>query len=217
MFQNSLALSFAKNKELILSKNMIQDNPYLPLIDNIKELVSITDNEATLIMEAFEPKYLSKKETLLFKGDVSNHMRFITKGCLRSYYINKEGQEYIVQFGVKNWWVNDLYSYLTQTPAQHFVQALKPTTVLQIYRDKLEELFGKVPAMERFFRIKMQNAYVANQNRTLKSMSETAESRYIDFIKRYRDIEQSVPQYMVASYLGVTPEHLSTIRKKLHK
>jgi CRP/FNR family transcriptional regulator, anaerobic regulatory protein len=196
---------------------MIQDNIYLPLIDNIKELVSISEEEIVLITEAFEPKDLSKKEILLFKGDVSNHMRFITNGCLRSYYINEEGQEYIVQFGIKNWWVNDLYSYLTKTPAKHFVQALQSTTVLQIYRDKLEDLFEKVPAMERFFRIKIQNAYVANQNRTLKAMSETAESRYRDFIKKYRDIEQAVPQYMVASYLGITPEHLSTIRRKLYE
>lgn len=196
---------------------MLQDDIYTSLINNIKELVSITDKESDLIIEAFEPKSLSKKEILLFKGDVSNHMRFISKGCLRSYYINEEGQEFIVQFGIENWWVNDLYSYLTKTPAQHFVQALKTTSVLQIYRDKLEDLFIQVPAMERFFRIKMQRAYVANQNRTLKSMSETAESRYKNFIKKYRDIEQAVPQYMVASYLGITPEHLSTIRKKLHK
>ena len=193
------------------------ENIYKPLIENIKEVVNLSDKEISLIIDAFHPKVLAKKEILLFKGDVSNHMRFISEGCLRSYYINEEGQEYIVQFGIKNWWVNDLYSYLTNTPAQYFIQALQPTTILQIYRDKLEELFIQVPIMERFFRIKMQNAYVANQNRTLKSMSETAESRYRNFIKNYRDIEQAVPQYMVASYLGITPEHLSTIRKNLHK
>lgn len=194
-----------------------KEDIYIPLIENIKELVAISERDISLIIDSFKPKELAKKETLLFKGDISNHMRFITKGCLRSYYINEEGQEYIVQFGIKNWWVNDLFSYLTNSPAQHYVQALQPTTVLQIHRDNLEELFKSVPIMERFFRIKMQNAYVANQNRTLKSMSETAELRYLNFIKKYRDIEQVVPQYMVASYLGITPEHLSTIRKSLHQ
>ena len=194
-----------------------KEDIYIPLIENIKELVTITEKDIPLIIDAFKPTELAKKEILLFKGDTSNYMRFISKGCLRSYYINEEGQEYIVQFGIKNWWVNDLFSYLTKTPAQHFVQALQPTTVLQVHRDTLENLLKSLPIMERFFRIKMQNAYVANQNRTLKSMSETAELRYLNFIKEYREIEQNVPQYMVASYLGISPEHLSTIRKNLHQ
>ncbi len=196
---------------------IVKKEIYIPLVENIKELVTISEKDIQLIIDAFKPKELAKKEILLFKGDTSNHMRFITEGCLRSYYINEEGQEYIVQLGIKNWWVNDLFSYLTKTPAQHFVQALQPTIVLQVHRDTLENLFKTVPVMERFFRIKMQNAYVANQNRTLKSMSETAELRYLNFMKKYRDIEQVVPQYMVASYLGITPEHLSTIRKRLHQ
>ena len=191
------------------------DELYQPLINNIKELITISDVDLALIMDAFQPKELAKKEILLYEGDVSNHMRFISKGCLRAYYINDKGQEYIVQFGLRNWWVNDLYSYLTKTPAQHFIQALEPTTVLQVHRDSLDKLFNQVPLLERFFRIKIQNAYVASQNRTLKSLSETAESRYRSFLKKYREIEQTVPQYMVASYLGITPEHLSSIRKNL--
>ncbi|RKE98131.1 Crp/Fnr family transcriptional regulator [Ichthyenterobacterium magnum] len=196
---------------------MTQNNIYSSLINAIKELVTLNVEDVTMIEDVFELKKHAKKEIVLFKGETSNHMRFVVEGCLRSYYINEEGQEYIVQFGIKNWWINDLYSYLTKTPAQYFVQALKPTTVLQIHRDKLEQLFVNVPAMERFFRIKIEKAYVANQNRTLQSMSESAESRYKNFIKNYRSIEQEVPQYMVASYLGITPEHLSTIRKNLHK
>lgn len=187
------------------------------LIDNIKEIITISQKDIQLINDAFIPKNLAKKEILLFKGEQSNHMRFISEGCLRSYYINEEGQEYILHFGIKNWWVNDLYSYLTKTPAKFFIQAIKPATILQIHRNRLDKLFKEVPAMERFFRIKMEKAYVANLNRTVKSMSETAETRYLNFIDTHRDIEQNVPQYMVASYLGISPEHLSTIRKNLHK
>ena len=94
---------------------------YIPLIENIRELVAISNKELILIIDAFQPKQLAKKEILLFEGDISNHMRFISKGCLRSYYVNDIGQEYIVQFGIKNWWVNDLYSYLTKKPAQYFI------------------------------------------------------------------------------------------------
>ncbi|MEQ8927380.1 MAG: Crp/Fnr family transcriptional regulator, partial [Fulvivirga sp.] len=131
------------------------------------------------------------------------------------YYIDDQAHERILQFGIEGWWVNDLYSYLTETPAQLFVQALEPTTVLQIHRNKLNQLFDEVPAIDRFFRYKMQNAYVSLQNRTIHSMSDSAETRYLEFIKTYREIEQRVPQYMIASYLGITPEHLSAIRKNM--
>ena len=138
------------------------------LIKNIKELVAISENDLQLVIEAFKPIKLSKKEILLCKGDQSNHMRFISDRCLRSYYINGEGQEQILQSGINNCWINDLYSYLTKTPAQYFIQALKHSTVLQIHRDKLDKLFDAVPAMEMFFRIKNEKAYVASLNRTLR-------------------------------------------------
>ena len=187
---------------------------YELLIQNIKQLVAISEEEAFLIQQAFKPRALKKKEILLHTGDVSVHMRFIAKGCLRNYYLDSHAQEHILQFGIENWWINDLYSYLTQTPAKHFIQALEPSIVLQIHRDTLEHLFTDVPAMERFFRLKIQKGYVSLQERTIHSMSQTAEERYLDFRTRYREIEQRVPQYMVASYLGITPEFLSLMRKK---
>lgn len=186
-----------------------------PLIAHIESIVSLSGADVEKVLQAFHPKRLKKKEILLFKGDISSHMRFIESGCLRSYYIDEAAQERILQFGIEGWWINDLYSYLTQTPAEYFIQAVEATTVLQIHRDSLETLFQQVPAMERFFRIKIQSAYVALQERTMRTMSQTAEQRYIEFRQKYREIEQRVPQYMVASYLGITPEHLSTIRKKL--
>ena len=186
------------------------------LINHIKKNIDIGDEETDLILAAFVRKNLKNKEFLLSEGHISSHMRFIGKGCLRSYYLNEDGNEHILQFGIKEWWINDLYSYLTQTPAKHFIQAIEPSVILQIHRDKLEELYRQVPALERFFRIKMQNAYVATQARTINSMSQPAKQRYLGFCQKYREIEQRVPQYMIASYLGITPEHLSTIRKNLH-
>lgn len=186
-----------------------------PLIAHIESIVPLTDAEAEKVLQAFYPKLLKKREILLFKGDISSHMRFIESGSLRSYYIDAAAQERILQFGIKGWWINDLYSYLTQTPAEYFIQAVEASMVLQIHRDSLEALFQQVPAMERFFRIKIQRAYVALQERTMRTLSQSAEQRYIEFRQKYREIEQRVPQYMIASYLGITPEHLSTIRKGL--
>ena len=188
------------------------DETLKPLIQNIRENVSISDTDLFIVLEAFTLKALAKKEILLFKGNVSNHMRFVSEGSLRSYYIEEDGEEHIIQFGIRGWWINDLYSYLTQKPATCFVQAIKPSKVLLIHRDQLNQLFDKVPPIERFFRIKFQSAYVALQERTLERMSLSAKERYEKFRKKYRDIEQSVPQYMIASYLNVTPEFLSSVR-----
>lgn len=185
------------------------------LLAAIRELVPLTDTDEACIVEAFKPRTLKKKEILLHAGEVSMHMRFIAKGCVRSYYLNDKAQEHILQFGIEGWWVNDLISYLTQTPATHFVQAIEPSTVLQIHRDTLEKLFGQVPILERFFRLKIQGGYVALQERTVQAMSRPAEERYQAFRKRYREIEQRVPQYMVASYLGITPEFLSALRGRM--
>lgn len=185
------------------------------LIDNIEEIVPLKGDDILLIENAFIPVELKKKQFLLQKGELSNHMRFVAEGCLKLYRIDDTGKEHILQFGIKGWWVNDLYAYLTQKPATFFIQAITDSTVLQVHRDQLNKLYDKIHMMDRFFRIKTQNGYVALQERTINSMSQPADERYFDFIRRYRDMEQQIPQYMIASYLGITPEHLSTLRKKL--
>lgn len=185
------------------------------LIENIKEIVPITESDIFLIKQTFNPVHLKKKQFLLRAGDVSNHMRFVVGGCVKVYSISGEGNEQILQFGASGWWINDLYSYLTKKPATFFIQAITESTLLQISRSSLDQLFDQVPMMDRFFRIKTQNGYVALQERTVQVINTTAEQRYLEFIRRYRHLEQQIPQYMLASYLGVTPEHLSTIRKKI--
>lgn len=184
------------------------------LIRNIKALVPLNEGETLLVKDSFKPVELKKKQFLLRSGEFSNHMRFIAKGCLRLFNIDEAGNEHILQFGIEGWWINDLYAYLTQKPATYFIQAITDGVVFQVHRDRLNELFDEIHMMDRFFRIKTQNGYVALQERTIHSMSQTAEQRYAYFIKRYRTMEQQIPQYMIASYLGITPEHLSTIRKK---
>ena len=187
--------------------------PIDKLILHFREHITLTNDQAIIINDTFKVKTLKKKEILLFVGDVSSHMRFISEGCLRSYYMDEEAREHIIQFGIENWWINDLYSYLTKSPARQFIQALENSVILQIHRDTLNALFDQVPAIERFFRFKFEKAYVALQDRTINSMSKSAEERYLDFRSKYRDIEQRVPQYMIASYLGITPEFLSALRK----
>ncbi len=188
---------------------------YDNLIENFRQLVPISDQEAEIIKGAFVVKKLNKKELLLSKGDLSNHMRFVADGCLKVFSIGEKDMEHILQFGILGWWINDLYAYLTETPSELFIQAITPSTVLQIHRDRLNKLYDEIPMVDRFFRIKTQHGYVALQNRTIRSMSQTAEERYVKFVSDYREMEQQIPQYMIAAFIGVTPEHLSVIRKKM--
>ena len=187
------------------------------LLQNIGKVVRLTHEEQDLVCQAFHPVALKKKEFLLEAGQYSNHMRFVAQGCLKLFQVDDAGNEHILFFGMGGWWINDLYAYLTETPATYSLQAITDSVVLQIHRNDLDRLFDEVHMIERFFRMKTQKGYVALQERTTRSMSQSAEQRYADFIKRYRDMEQQIPQYMIASYLGVTPEHLSAIRSKISR
>ena len=184
------------------------------LLEHFKETVNLNKSDQELLIENFRIKDFSKNDIILSGGEISEHMRFIHKGCLKSYYLNEDGKEHILHFGIEGWWINDMYSYFTHTPANQFIQALEDGVILQIEKSRLEKLFDQSQSIERFFRLKFQAAYVAFVDRTLKSLSKTAEDRYLEFISKYPDIEQRVPQYALASYLGITPEFLSVLRKR---
>lgn len=184
------------------------------LISHFRKTVSLSEMEIAEILPRVDIVSVDKKKFLLQPGQVSRHMRFVASGCMRSFYVDENNQEHTLQLGIENWWINDLYSYLSQQPSRMFLQAVENTVLIQISKNNLEELFRLVPAMSDFFRIKMQAAYVALQERTIENMSVDAYERYTRFRSDYRDIEQRVPQYIIASYLGVTPEFLSHLRKK---
>ncbi|WP_138434215.1 Crp/Fnr family transcriptional regulator [Winogradskyella algicola] len=184
------------------------------LINHIRKDVSLTESDIEALTKIIEIRELNKKEFLFQPGETSNSMNFIAKGCMRSYYLDENAQEHTLQLGIEEWWINDLYSYLSRKKSRMYVQALESTILVQLPRLKLEQLYLEVPAISHFFRIKIQSAYVAIQERVIDSMSDESYDRYKDFIKSYRDIEQRVPQYIIASYLGVTPEFLSYLRKK---
>jgi CRP-like cAMP-binding protein len=147
-------------------------------------------------------------------GEVSKYENFINTGVMRSYTIDKEGNEHIAMFGIEGWWIGDMYSFLAETPSTQNIDALEDTEILQISKTDLNKLYKEVPKFDRFFRILLQNAFVANQDRILASISQTAEEQYLAFVKKYPTLEQRIPQHQVASYLGITPETISRIRKK---
>jgi CRP-like cAMP-binding protein len=175
--------------------------------------IQVNEKEIEIIDSFFRARTLRKRQYLLQAGDVCRTENFILKGCLRAYTTDPEGQEHIAMFGIEDWWISDLYSFLTATPATQHIDALEDSEVLSIEKPDLEKLYDLVPQFNQFFRIMLQNAFVANQQRILASISQTAEEQYVNFKKKYPAIDQRVPQHQVASYLGISPETISRIRK----
>ncbi|MEJ7768811.1 MAG: Crp/Fnr family transcriptional regulator [Chitinophagaceae bacterium] len=160
-------------------------------------------------------KKLAKQQFLLQEGDICRYTAFVVKGMLRTYSVDEKGVEHILQFAQEGGWLADLYSFFTNEPSHFNIEALEDCQLLLITRSSWDLLLEKIPALERFFRILVQNNLVATQRRLIGSFSESAEEQYVKLIKMYPDCVQRVPQYMIASYLGITRETLSRIRSQL--
>lgn len=184
------------------------------ILKNVARHVSLTPAEEAFFTSLLKTKTIPRKDLLLRPGEISRWESFVNKGCLRMYHVDDKGVEHIVLFAMEQWWVGDMYSFLTQQPASLYIEALEDSEVLQIDKTSLERLYTEVPRFERFFRILLQNAFVAHQHRIVQNLSFTAEERYREFMDKYPGVDQRVPQKMIAAYLGITPEFLSVLRKK---
>lgn len=185
------------------------------ILQNISRHIHLDKTETDFFIGLLQSKKLKRKDFLLKQGDICKTENFIVKGCLRTYTIDNNGFEHIVMFGIEDWWVGDLFSFLTQSPATYFIDALEDTEVLQITKPNLDKLYERVPKFERFFRLILQNAFIAQQQRINQNLSFTAEQRYLDFISKHPNLEQRLSQKQVSAYLGITPVFLSMLRKKL--
>jgi len=182
---------------------------------HIEKRVPLTDEEFETSSKFFIPKKLRKNQFLLNEGEVCTHIGFVNSGCLREYTIDNKGTEHIVQFAIEDWWVSDLNSYLSGKPSEFNVDALQDSEVLLLEKSARDELLNKCPKMERFFRLLIEANHVATHQRIADSLSSSAEERYLKFIKTYPKLFEIVPQNQIASYLGITPQSLSRIRKEL--
>jgi len=181
----------------------------------ISKVVNLSAEEMEVIVaNTTERKYL-KGQYILQAGDVNNKVAFILQGCVKTFYIDKDGNEHIVAFGIEDWWTGDLGSLMAQKPADYNSQCLENSVVAIIPYKKVQELYDEIPMFERLFRIITEKAFVASQRRIIESFSLTAKEKYLQFRTRYPKIDQRVPQYMIASYLGFTPEFLSKVRSQI--
>lgn len=188
---------------------------YEVLFAALDEKAKLTTEEKEVCKDFFVPKRLRKKQVILHQDDICKNSIFVEKGTLRSYTIDNSGYEHVIQFAFDGWWIADLYSFLTNEPSTYNIDALEDSEVLLISQAAQEEMFEKVPKMERYFRILCQNALIAMQRRLAGTLTLNAEEKYTKLIAYYPDVAQRVPQHMIASYLGITPETLSRIRRQI--
>ena len=185
------------------------------LFQKFDEKVQLTEEEKQLCKSFFTPKKLRKKQYLLQEGDPSRYGAFVEKGILRSYTIDNKGNEHIIQFAFEGWWIGDSYSLLTGEPSQYNIDALEDCELLLLTKQSEEQMLLQIPKLEKYFRLLLQNHMIANHRRIAGSLSKSAEERYSDLVVSCPTIPRRVPQHMMASFLGITPETLSRIRKNL--
>ncbi len=180
----------------------------------LSAVITINDEDFNQLKTSFIPKKLRKRQYLLQEGDTCKYQAFVEKGLLRSYTVDEKGSEHILQFASEGWWLADLSSYLSEEPSFLNIEALEDAELLLISKAEWESAMKKIPALEHYFRIILQNHLIATQKRLLQSLAETAEEKYYRFLKTYPECVQRMPQHMIASYLGVTRETLSRVRKQ---
>lgn len=185
------------------------------LFKKIAEHVELTEEEEAFCKTLFIPKKLRKRQYLLQEGNVCKYTAFVEKGILRTYSVDEKGNEPTLQFAMEGWWTADLYSFFTGEPSVFNTEAIEECELLLITSEFWEVLLKKIPILERYFRILIQNNLIATQRRLLGAISETAEEKYLNLIQNFPGCLNRVPQHMIASYLGITPETLSRVRSNL--
>ena len=180
----------------------------------LNRYVKLNDLEVDRIFEKLTVKKFRKKEFLLREGQICRYNYFIISGLTRSFYIDKKGEERITQFALENWWVTSMESFVKATPSYLSIQAIEETAVLMLQKNDLMKLYDAVPKLERLFRMITENMLISFQRKNDIYLRMSSKERYMDLIGHFPDFAQRVPQYMIASYLEITPEYLSQLRRK---
>ncbi|MBB6002528.1 Crp/Fnr family transcriptional regulator [Arcicella rosea] len=177
----------------------------------------LTSKEEALIEATFQPKKLRKKQYFLQEGDVCKNVGFIVKGAMRQYSIDDKGVEHIVHLYIENYWAGDRESSIMLTPSNYNIDAWEDTEMLIITRAEMLDLMEKIPALVKMIRLMDERNAIANQRRLSSTISNTAEKRYEEFADNHPQFIQRFPQHIIASFLGITKETLSRIRKQAMK
>lgn len=191
---------------------------FTTLAKHIRLKVNLNDTEIETVASFFIVKDLPKKEILFREGSLVDSIAFVASGCLRSYSIDENGFEHILQFAPEGWWITDMLAVIKGIKGTLNVESIVDSEVLLLKRTVQDELFDAVPKMERYFRMLTENALCATRQRVIDGMSLSAKDRYVNFCATYPDnVINAIPQKYVAAYIGVTPEFLSKMRSQLYR
>lgn len=176
----------------------------------------LSEDEKLVIETHMKPRRFRKKQYFLQEGDVCRYAGFIVKGSAKTFSVDEEGNEIILKLSIENWWLTDFESFYQLTPSRYNIEAMEDLEILQVTNAQVEEFFKPIPAFSAMMEVIKQNNAIANQRRMQAAISYTAEERYTDFVSNYPHFLLRFPQNVIASYLGLSPETLSRLRKKLN-
>ena len=187
-----------------------------PLIESFSnDIFPLGEEEINQLKSKFKERRIKRRQFVLQEGDVCKHYTFVSEGCLKLYKIDQNGKERNLQFSIENEWISDLGSFYSETPSEVYIEAIEQSTILQIELKDLVYLYTHFPKIDRNFRVIIENSFIYLQKRMFQNISATAEEKYLFFFDTRRNLFNRISNVQIASYLGVTPEFLSTIRKKI--
>ncbi len=185
------------------------------IISSIFKDITFTKPEVSFMENTFERVILTKGEIVLKAGERVTDQYYVYDGCLRTFFIDKAGKEHTIQFAIQDWWISDYIAFFTGEKAVLNIECIQNAVLYKISKKNIEKTYDRIPKVERFFRKKMEKSFASFQKRILANLAQSAKERYVNFISTYPNIEQHIKNYHIASYLGITTESLSRIRKEL--
>lgn len=188
---------------------------YSSILNNIRRFVDFLPEEEDQLISIIRTTRIKKRQFLDQPGFVSAYRNYVVKGAFRSFFVDQDGKDHTIQIAIEDWFVSDFYSYITQTPATLYVEALEDSIIFQMKYDDIENLCAQSHHLSEYFRVTTERAFAYSRKRALSNLSKTAEERYLEFLERYPGTAQRVPQKVIASYLGISAEFLSKIRSRL--
>lgn len=185
------------------------------ILKNISRHITLTSNEEEHFCSVLKKSTIKRKHYFLEEGAIAKEVAFVINGCLRAYSIDNNGFEHILQFAPQDWWITDMYSFVSGNPGTLYIDAVEDTEMLLLTREDQLQLFNDIPKFERYFRILTEKSLVSSRQRMMDNLSLTAQERYEGFCGYYPTLINALPQKMIASYIGVTPEFLSKMKAML--
>jgi len=186
-------------------------------LNSLKKYIPFTEEEEQYLISKIQIRKVRKKQWLVTPGEYCKTNYFVNKGCFRAYYLEDNGDQHISKFAPEGWWITDIGSLFTGAQSKLYVEALEDGEVIPVHAELMDELYERIPQLNKYFRLVYQKALLYSNDRVMCTISQTASNHYRRFLEQYPNLEQRVPQYMIASYLGITPEFLSKEKARLLK